>query len=116
MAIRSRLLNKRMDIVNKTSIASVTDSGDTTYPEISIATDVPCRLTRNKKDEDRVSGEEGILMDSEHKIFLNQIDGVTIKRGYTANLNNGKSYTIDFVDDEPGGTENHIELYVSEVE
>jgi hypothetical protein len=112
MKIRDRLLNKTVTI--KRNSPTTDSTGDCSNNEVSIYTEVKCRITTNKPNGNIGLKEVGNLQNSTYIGFI--LPDYTIKPGdflYDSTI----KYRIDDVNDIPGGlTDHHYELNLSRSE
>ena len=97
--------------VIKSRSNSVDNEGTVGSTVSTIYSNVSCRRTRNKHYDSKEGSlkEVGFLAKSTHLIFFNLTHNslaLTIKIGYIITISS-KDYYVEFVDDTPGGVENH---------
>lgn len=105
MAIFSILLNKTVTIKRTSQVFN--DIGDVKNELTTVATDVKCRITRNKFIGQDTFNEAGRISAATHRIFFNT--GVDVKTGDYV-YDGTDEYWVDNANTIPGGaTDHHIE-------
>lgn len=111
MAIKSSLLNKTVNVERIT--VSPDNTGDISNSRSVSSTAIKMRITRNKQyaSNNLSLKEYGAIVTSSHVGFC-QV-GSDIEVGDYI-IDSTEEYFVNYVDDKPGGTSNHMQIYMTQ--
>lgn len=110
--IPERLLNRRVNVSRISGGVTISDSGEVRNDPSTLVTNVKMRITANKYFGDNTR-PEGWLVTSTHVGFIQYTENVKAGDVIT-DREDGKIYTVNFVDNMPGGvTDHHKEVFMT---